>query len=110
MSDARAVERVRREVDRIRQSSADEEEVDRRIYAELDAQHVLTVALLPINSTLRTFVTGCLLRNDARKKTLKRLKETQQEEDLVPVEVHGGGKCKITILMTREAVERERGR
>jgi hypothetical protein len=30
------------------------------------------------------------------------------EEDYVAVEVPGGGKCKITVWMTREQAEREK--
>jgi len=50
------------------------------------------------------------MRDSKRKKEVEALKEVVREEELVPVEVHGGGKCKITVYMTAEAAARERGR
>jgi hypothetical protein len=94
----------------IRECGDDSDLLDERIDEEMSSQEILTLGLLPINSKLRTFVIGCFLRAKDRKKKLDALKTTVQTEDLVPVEVHGGGKCKITLFMTREAVERERGR
>lgn len=104
-------ERLTNKVNKIvRECGDDSDLVDERIDQELSSQEILTLGLLPINSKIRTFVIGCFLRAKDRKKKLDALKTTVQTEDLVPVEVHGGGKCKITVFMTREAVERERGR
>lgn len=50
------------------------------------------------------------MRDAKRKRDAEHLKATVREDDLVPVEVHGGGKCKITVFMTREAAARERAR
>ena len=104
-------ERLTHKVHKIVQECGEEADLaDERIDKELTSQEILTLGLLPINSKLRTFVIGCFLRAKDRKKRLDALKTTVHNEDLVPVEVHGGGKCKITLFMTREAVERERGR
>lgn len=106
-----ALDRLTRKVDKIvNQSKGDEEVLDDRIDREIEVQELLTLGLLPVNSTLRTFVLGCLLRAKERREKLAKLKEQVKEDDLVPVEVHGGGKCKITLFMTRAAAERERGR
>jgi len=82
--------------------------LDRAVGEELSADKLLTIALMPTNSRLRNRVTGCLPRDSERKKELQKLKETAKKEELVPVEVHAGGKCKITIFMTKEAAEHER--
>ena len=104
-----ASERLQRKIDRIvRQNSNRTEDIDSAVNDELTMDEVLTLGLMPINSKLRTFVTGCLLRDTQRKKEMDALKKDVKENDLVPVEVHGGGKCKITIFMTREAAARER--
>lgn len=105
-----AKQRLEQKVYRIlSESHFDQEAIDRRVNDELDMNEVLTLGLLPIHSKLRTYVVGCMLRDTTRKKKLEKLKEQVRDEDLVPVEVHGGGKCKITVFMTREAAQRERG-
>jgi hypothetical protein len=71
---------------------------------------LLTLGLMPVNAKLRTYVVGCLRRDTKRKRDADWLREQVREDELVPVEVHGGGKCKITIFMTKEAAARERGR
>ncbi len=102
-------ERLARKVQRIvDECRGDDDLLDRRIDSEMSAQDILTIGLMPINSKLRNMVIGCFMR--VKNKELQKLKKTVKDEDLVPVEVHGGGKCKITIFMTREAAERERGR
>ena len=106
-----AEERLRRKVAAIeRRHQDDEEAFDRELNEKLDVQEVLTAGLLPIHSKLRTRISGALLRDTKRRRAVAALKETAKEDDLVPVEVHGGGKCKMTIFMTREAAARERGK
>ena len=106
-----ASERVTSKINKIVEECEDDVELlDDRIEDELDIQEILTVGLMPVNSKLRNFVFGCCLRSQERRKKLEKLKETVKEEDLVPVELHGGGKCQLTVFMTREAADRERGR
>ena len=50
------------------------------------------------------------MRDTKRKRDSDKFKQEVKEEELVPVEVHGGGKCKITVFMTKEAAARERGK
>lgn len=106
-----AEERLRHKVAAIeRRHKDDEEAFDRELNEKLDVQEVLTAGLLPINSKLRTRIAGAMLRDTKRRRAVAALKDTVEEDDLVPVEVHGGGKCKMTIFMTRDAAARERGR
>ncbi|OUU50579.1 MAG: hypothetical protein CBC12_05150 [Candidatus Puniceispirillum sp. TMED52] len=106
-----AEERVSDKISKIvAQCGDDVELLDDRIEDELDIQEILTVGLMPINSKIRNFVFGCCLRSRERRKKVEQLKRTVKEEELVPVEVHGGGKCKMTVFMTKEAADRERGR
>lgn len=105
------VERVEAKVEKIvKQCKGDSELIDERIDKELTAQEFLTIGLMPVNSKLRTFVIGCFIRAKDRNKKLAKLKHSVEEDDLVPIEIHGGGKCKITVFMTKEAADRERGR
>lgn len=111
MSSNIAKDRLARKVDRIlRGHEEGSPDADRALYEGLDMQEVLTAALLPINSTLRTRIVGALRRDKKHQDGVRALKEAAKEDELVPVEVHGGGKCKITVFMTREAADRERGR
>lgn len=106
-----AAERVTNKVNKIiKECKGDDALLDKRIDTEITAQEVLTIGLMPINSRIRTMVIGCFMREKNKKKEIKQLQTTVKEDDLVPVEVHGGGKCKITVFMTREAAERERHR
>ena len=107
-----AVDRLRKKVEAIERRHAAEDDAedaaDREINDSFDAQEILTTGLLPMQSALRTRIVGAFLRDTKRKRKAVALKETIKEDDLVPVEVHGGGKCKITIFMTREAAAQER--
>jgi len=106
-----AHQRLERKINAIADAhTGDQKTIDRLVNSELTADECLTIALMPINSRLRTYVVGCLMRDSKRKKEVEALKEVVREEELVPVEVHGGGKCKITVYMTAEAAARERGR
>lgn len=86
----------------------DQDAIDDAVNDSFDANEILTVGLMPLNSKTRSYVVGCLIRSTKRKQKLEALKATVKEDDLVPVEVQGGGKCKITVFMTKEAVARER--
>ena len=104
-----AADRLRKKVEAIeRRHGVDAAAADREINESFDAQEILTTGLLPMQSALRTRIVGAFLRDAKRKRKASALKETVNEDDLVPVEVHGGGKCKITIFMTRDAAARER--
>lgn len=104
-----ATERVQAKVSRILDKHGDDAEAaDRGLYDALDANEILTVAMLPINSRLRNTVVAALRRDKSRQRDAARLKDAAREDELVPVEVHGGGKCKITIYMTKDALERQR--
>lgn len=93
------MERLQRKIEAIERRHARVVDADREINATLDAQELLTTGLLPTHSPLRTRVVSALLRTAlAPAETM-----ADEEEDFVPVEVHGGGKCKMTILMTRAA-------
>lgn len=104
------IEALRRRHDRT--TAAGRKAFDRDVNESLDMQEVLTAALLPVTSTLRMAITGSLLR-DSKERERKRdaevaEKERKAREDaLVPIEVHGGGKCKITIMMRKVDVERQ---
>lgn len=107
--------RLVRKVERIVARHATQQAIDAEVNDTLDMNEVLTLALLPVTSKLRTYVVGCLVRDTERArhaKASKRLRDEQErsERDLVPVEVQGGGKCKITVFMTKDALARERGR
>lgn len=83
---------------------------DAAINTELDVQEVLTAALLPANSVVYRTIVGAWLRDRARKnEELRKQKETMREEQMVPVEVAAGGKCKITVWMTPAQAAKERG-
>lgn len=103
-----AIDRIKQKIGRIQAAAPDQASADRDIYRALDANEVLSVALLPVNSRLRTTVVSALQRAKARQQDVAKLKSAAKEDDLVPVEVHGGGKCKMTIYMTREAAEQHR--
>ena len=107
MAAARLTEKVNKI---IKECEGDDELLDRRIDSEITIQEVLTIGLMPINSQLRNMILGCFTRVKNKKKDIKKLQQTVKNDDLVPVEIQGGGKCKITVFMTREAAERERGR
>ena len=94
----------------VAKSPNDQDLIDRRINQDLDMNEILTLGLMPVNARLRTYVVGCLMRDTKRKRDAEKLKEQVKEDELVPVEVHGGGKCKITVYMTKEGAARERGR
>lgn len=103
------VERLTKKVDKIwNECNGDEKKFDRRIDSEIDVQEVLTIGLMPVNSQLRNTILGCFIREKKKKDEIEKLNKKVKEDELVPVQVHGGGKCKITIFMTKEAVEKER--
>ena len=103
----RLVDKVARIVD---ESDDDQESIDNRVNDEVDMNELLTVMKLKINDKLRVYIVGCLMRCEQRKKDMAALKEAVKKEELVPVHVHGGGKCTMTLFMTKEAAERERGK
>lgn len=103
-----AIDRIKQKIERIQAAAPDQASADRDIYRALDANEVLSVALLPVNSRFRNAVVNALRRAKARQLDVARLKSAAKEDELVPVEVHGGGKCKMTIYMTREAAEQHR--
>ena len=106
-----AKDRLRKKVTRIVEMYGDDQNrIDREVSDTLTLDEILTVGLMPIKHKLRTYIVGCLLRDTKRKKAISALEDAARKEELVPVEVHGGGKCKMTIFMTKEAAERERGR
>ena len=86
-----------------------DEAADTEINDTLDAQEVLTMALLPLNSRLRNRILGAFLRDRERKERLAEQRRAAKEDEMVAVEVPGGGKCKITVWMTKAQAERERG-
>ena len=96
-------DRVLARIDAILRRHPDPVEADREICASLDVQETLSIALMPINSRIRTRVVQALRQNEAERKRLRKLKTVVREDELVPVEVHGGGKCKMVIYMTKEA-------
>jgi hypothetical protein len=101
--------RLEKKVDAVlRAHASDPAEANRALCAALDAQEVLTAAQLPLNSRVRNVV-ATAFRSDAREReAVQKLRALAREDELVPVEVHGGGKCKMTIYMTKEAAERQR--
>ena len=102
-----AAERLKRKVEALEQEHKGAE-FDAALYDALDMQELLTMALLPLNSRLRVRIAGALRRNVDRKRDEAAQKAATREEEMVPVTVAGGGKCNITIFMTREQAERER--
>ena len=106
-----AKDRLRNKITKIVDThEGDQGRIDREVNAQLTPDEILTVGLMRMNSKLRTYIVGCLLRDTKRQRDITLLKQTTRDDDLVPVEIHGGGKCKMTIFMTREAAEREKGR
>ena len=63
----------------------DAEAADRGLYDALDANEILTVAMLPINSRLRNTVVAALRRDKSRQRDAARLKDAAREDELVPV-------------------------
>jgi hypothetical protein len=99
-----AKERLERKIELfVKRNGIDQDRTDREV-GNLSADELLTAAQLPINSKLRTYISGCLLRDEKRKWDVESLARTVKEDRLVPVEVQGGGKCKITIYMTEPDV------
>ena len=49
---------------------------------------------------------GAWLRDETRKNDVNKQREDMQE--MFPIQVAAGGKCKITVWMTAEQLERER--
>ena len=104
-----AAERLQLKINEIiRKHGEDQPKIDKEISRALDANELLTIGLMPINAILRTYVVGCLLRDNKREQNLSKLSREVEKDELIPVEVHGGGKCKITIFMTKAARDRER--
>ena len=103
--DARA--RLERKVRRILSQHSLQEEADAALMDALDMNEILTMGLLPMHSKLRTTIAGAYLRDKDRKRVLAEQKRRAKEEEMVEVEVPGGGKCKITVWMTRAQAERE---
>jgi hypothetical protein len=102
-------DRLRRKVEGILAKHGDDRSAaDRELDRTLDAQEVLTTGLLPLNSALRTRILGAWLRERDRKDRLEAQRQAMKAEEMVPVEVPGGGKCKITVWMTKKQAERER--
>ena len=110
MTHPTAAERLKRKVDRIdARHAGDGEGADQEINETLDGQEVLTTGLLPWNSKLRSRILGAFLRDKDRKARVAEALQHAREEEMVPVVVAGGGKCNITVWMTKEQAERERG-
>lgn len=106
-----AEDRLARKINRIMTKHyGDQELIDADVNENIDMNEILTLALMPVNAKLRTYVVGCLVRDKERKRNVDKLRKQVKQDELVPVEVHGGGKCKITIYMTKEAASRERGK
>ena len=103
-----AAERLSTKIEKILKKCVDTESADQEINDGLDMQEILTTALLPMNSKLRNRIMGAFIRDTERKRRLALEKEIKKEEEMVAVEVPGGGKCKITVWMTKEQAERER--
>ena len=93
------MERLQRKINAIDRRHVHVADADREINASLDAQDILTTGLLPTQSPLRMRIVDAFVRTAAEETTTVE----EEGEDLVPVEVHGGGKCKMTVLMTRTA-------
>ena len=102
-----AAEKLQRKVDAFEKKFRGAD-FDAALYDALDMQELLTMGLLPINSRLRVRIAGALRRDVDRKREVAAQKTAMREEEMVPVTVAGGGKCNITIFMTREQAERER--
>ena len=103
-----ALEKLKEKIAKIQEK--DENLRDQKIEEALTGQDILTIGLLSVNDPWRVKMLGSLMRADERKKALKKLSKKVKEEDLVAVEVPGGGKCKITVFMTKDAAKKERGR
>lgn len=109
MSHPTAAERLRRKVDRIDvKHKGDMKAADQEINETLDGQEILTTGLLPWNSKLRARILGAFLRDKEQKARVAEQLHNAREEEMVPVVVAGGGKCNITVWMTKEQAERER--
>ena len=101
--------RLQKKVDAVLLAHAtDPAKAERALCEALDAQEILTAAQLPLNSRVRNAVANAFRRDAKERAAMKELRAHAREEELVPVEVHGGGKCKMTIYMTKEAAERQR--
>ena len=104
-----AAERLKAKVDAIVARHGDDvDAADRDINAALDEQEVLTTGLLPMNSLLRRRILGAFVRDTERQKKERAMSRDAAAEDWRPVHVHAGGKCKITIWMTKEHLDQER--
>lgn len=101
--------RLEKKVDAVlRAHPTDPAEAERALCEALDAQEILTAAQLPLNSRVRNVVANAFRRDARERAAVQELRSRAREDELVPVEVHGGGKCKMTIYMTKEAAERQR--
>ena len=107
-----AAERLQCKIERIVEKYKDDVDgADKEIDESLDPQEVLTMGLLPINSLCRGRILGAFIRVGKRKSLAKAQNQKLKaaKSDMVAVEVPGGGKCKITVFMTREQAAREIG-
>jgi len=104
-----AAQRLERKVTKIVSRHDNQRDADNEINMALDVQEILTATLLPLHSTLRTRIMGAFLRDTTRRRELAEQKRDAVEEEMVQVEIPGGGKCKITTWMTKKQAEREWG-
>jgi hypothetical protein len=97
-------ERLEAKIKRVLRNVKDGEDADRALSEALGAQELLTLALLPKNSRLRTGVLHALAREEKRKKksATSSPKKVDKEEDLIPISLPIGKGATMVVMTRRE--------
>lgn len=93
-------ERLRSEIARIECAARNERDADAQI-ANLDAQYLLTCALLPLNSVARRRVTDAIQRQERRDHEAREQRREMRERTMHPVHVPIG-KGATMVLWTEK--------
>jgi len=95
--------RLEAKIKRVLRNVKDGEDADRALSQALGAQELLTLALLPKNSRLRTGVVHALAREEKRKKKSATSSPMDKEEDLIPISLPIGKGATMVVMTRREA-------
>ena len=94
--------RLEAKIKRVLRNVKDGEDADRALSQALGAQELLTLALLPKNSRLRTGVVHALAREEKRKKKSATSSPKDKEEDLIPISLPIGKGATMVVMTRRE--------
>lgn len=97
--------RLERKITRLLHGVEDSDKADRMLDRELDAQELLTLALLPRSSRLRTAVVHALAREAKKRKSRESVAKAtvkKEEDDLVAVSLPIGKGASMVIMTRRE--------